>query len=75
MGTGMGRWYRSKVTETSCQAPESFDFTNQLAPSPMWHPAQATRAWGERRQAVNSGSMTEWQDPQKAGDSITWSPL
>ena len=33
----------------SCQAPDSFDFTNQLAPSPMWHSTQETLACGERR--------------------------
>ena len=59
----------------SCQLPESFDFTNQLAPGPMWHSTQRTRACGERLCAVTSGSMTLWHEPQKAIESITSSPL
>jgi hypothetical protein len=74
-GDGMGRGYRPRVTEMSCQLPESFDFTNQPAPGPMWHSTQRTRACAERLCALSSGSMTLWHEPQKAFESITSRPL
>ncbi len=73
-GVGMGRGYRSSATDTSCQLPESFDFTNQLAPEPMWHSTQATRACGERPWAVTSGSITLWHEPQNWGRSMSSIP-
>ncbi len=36
------------MTAIICQLPESFDFTNQSAPGPMWQSAQATRECGDR---------------------------
>jgi len=35
IGVGMGRGYRLKFTEITCQEPDSFERTNQGAPGPM----------------------------------------
>jgi hypothetical protein len=63
------------AADGASREPESFDFTNQLTPGPMWHFTQVTRAWGERAWAAASGSITEWQEPQNSGESITSSAL
>ena len=62
------------MTETTCQAPESFDFTNQVAPGPMWQPTHSTREWEETSWASCSGSMTLWQEPQNSVDSMKVMP-
>ena len=52
------------------------DFTNQLAPGPMWQPTQAVLACAPRWKAVCSGCMTLWQvSPQNWVDSIVSTPL
>src|SRR5262245_31150434 len=60
-GVGIGRGYRSKVTATTCQTPESLLLTNQPAPGPMWHFTHSTLECGEFWYAVNSGCITVWQ--------------
>jgi len=39
---------KAKLAAEKGEEPESFDFTNQLAPDPMWHSTHFTRACGER---------------------------
>ena len=71
MGVGMGRGYFPVVTARTCRTPEIFAWTYQEAPCPTWQSTQLTRACGDVRYAVYSGSITEWHRvPQKETDSL-----
>jgi hypothetical protein len=59
------------MTAMTCRNPETFAWTYQEAPCPTWQSTQLTRAWGEERYDVYSGSITEWHRvPQKETDSL-----
>ena len=68
---GTGREKLSRATAMTWPTPVILALTNQLAPAPMWHSAQVTRACGEWAWATACGSMTVWHTcPQNWTESV-----